>query len=169
MSQKPCVLRMTPTTPWLPILLIHTRSQVKTRQSHSYKFENSPNIQILEFCKKHCTRHTFWSCWIRCVNMKWIPLVLWKLQSGHDSVHRRTDRLTDGRRETSTPPFNFVEAQGIITKPPEYQQDITLHKSLPLFPPFFPWYVPHGLAMTSRSYSLSLSTVNKTNWQVHSI
>ena len=29
----------TPTAPWLPILLIHSGSQVKTRQSQSYKFQ----------------------------------------------------------------------------------------------------------------------------------
>ena len=28
-----------PATPWLPILVIHIRSQVKTRQSQSYKFK----------------------------------------------------------------------------------------------------------------------------------
>ena len=28
---------------------------------------------------------------IRCANMKWIHLVLWKVQSGHDFVHRQTD------------------------------------------------------------------------------
>ena len=78
---------------------IHIRSKVKTRQSQSYKFKTL-----------HYTRHTFWSYLIRCVNMKLIRLVLWKLQSGHESVHRRTDRRTDGRRETSIPPFNFVEA-----------------------------------------------------------
>ena len=27
-----------PAAPWLPILVIHIRSQVKTRQSQSYKF-----------------------------------------------------------------------------------------------------------------------------------
>ena len=29
---------ITPATPWLPILVIHIRSQVKTRQSQNYKF-----------------------------------------------------------------------------------------------------------------------------------
>ena len=46
--------------------------------------------------------------------MKWIWRVLLKIQSGHDSVHRRTDRQTDGRRETSIPPFQLVEAGVII-------------------------------------------------------
>ena len=67
----------------------------------------------------------FWSCFIRCVNMKWIRLVLLKLQSGPDSVHRRTDKRTDGRTDgrttwnqyTPPPPFNIVKAGGIKSKP----------------------------------------------------
>ena len=58
--------------------------------------------------------------------MKWIRLVLWKLQSRHGSVHRRMDRQTDGQTsgQMDRPmdnvkpvysPFNFVEAGGIIT------------------------------------------------------
>ena len=29
----------TPAAPWLPVLLIHIRSEVKTKQSQNYKFE----------------------------------------------------------------------------------------------------------------------------------
>ena len=39
------------TAPWLPILVIHIRSQVKTRQSQSYKFKKiakNPNFEILQ-------------------------------------------------------------------------------------------------------------------------
>ena len=36
-------------------------------------FKNSPKFQIFEFPNKHYTRHTLWSCSIRCANMKWIP------------------------------------------------------------------------------------------------
>ena len=32
------------------------------------------------------------------------PASQWKIQSGHDSVHRRTDGWTDGQGETSIPP-----------------------------------------------------------------
>ena len=77
-------------------------------------------FKFWNFAKKHCMRHTFWSCLIRCVNMKWIWLVLWKLQSGHDSIHRWTDRLmdgqTDGRLETSTPPFQLRWSTGYKNK-----------------------------------------------------
>ena len=62
-------------------------------------------------------RHTFWSYLIRCANTKWIRLVLWKIQSGHDFVHRWTDRRTDRRTENVKPVyplFNFFEAGGIM-------------------------------------------------------
>ena len=49
-----------------------------------------------EFWNKHYMRHTFWSCFIRCANMKWIPQVLLKIPNGRDSVHRQTDGQTDG-------------------------------------------------------------------------
>ena len=78
--------------------------------------KNLPKFQIFDFGNKHYTRHTI--CLIRCSNMEWIWCVLLKIQSGHDSVHRRTDEQTDRRTdkqgETSIPPFNFVEAGGII-------------------------------------------------------
>ena len=65
--------------------------------------KNSPKFQIFEFWNGHYTRHTFWSCLIRCANMKWIRWVLLKIQSGHDSVHRRTD----GQGDTSIPLFQL--------------------------------------------------------------
>ena len=64
-----------------------TTSQKKTKSK----------LQIFEFWNGHYTRHTFWSCLIRCANMKQIRWVLLKIQSGHDSVHRRTDGQTDRR------------------------------------------------------------------------
>ena len=73
--------------------------------------KNSPKFQIFEFRNGHYTRHTFWSCLIRCANMKWIRWVLLKIQSGHDSVHRRTegqtDRRTDGQGDTSISPLQL--------------------------------------------------------------
>ena len=84
--------------------------------------KNSPKFQIFEFWNRHYTPHTFFSCLIRCANMKWIQWVLLKIQSGHDFVHRRTDGQTDGRTDGQTdkvipvyPPFNFVEVGGIMT------------------------------------------------------
>ena len=71
--------------------------------------KNSPKFQIFEFRNGHYTRHTFWSCLIRCANMKWIRWVLLKIQSGHYSVHRRTD----GQGDTSIPPFQLRWIGGI--------------------------------------------------------
>ena len=74
-------------------------------------FKNSPKFQIFELWNKQYTWHTFWSCVMRCANIKWIWQVLLKIQSGHDSVHRRTDGRTDGRTngqgETSIPRFQL--------------------------------------------------------------
>ena len=83
---------------WIP-------SQKKTKS----KLQILRIRQHFKFWNKHYTRHTFWNCLIRCANIKWIRQILFKIQSGHDSVHRRTD----GQGETSIPPFNFVEAGGI--------------------------------------------------------
>ena len=62
----------TPAAPWLPTLVIHIRSQVKTKQVKGTDLKKMPKIQIVKNCKKLYTRHTFSSCLIRCVNMKWI-------------------------------------------------------------------------------------------------
>ena len=79
-------------------------------------FKNSPKFQF-EFWNGHYTRHTFWSCLIRCANMKWIRSVLLKIQSGHDSVHRRTD----GQGDTSIPPYQLRWSGG-YNKPKWYVQ-----------------------------------------------
>ena len=75
-------------------------------------FKNSPKFQIFKFWNGHYTRHTFWSCLMRCANMKWIRWVLLKIQSGHDSVHRRTD----GQGDTSIPPFQLRWSGGYNNK-----------------------------------------------------
>ena len=79
--------------------------------------KKSPKFQIFYFWNGHYTRHTFLNCLIRCANMKWIRWVLLKIQSGHDSVHRRTDGQTD-KVMPVYPPINFVEAGGIIRQLP---------------------------------------------------
>ena len=99
--------------------------------------KKSPKFQIFEFWNGHYTRQTFWSCLIRCANMKWIPWVFLKIQSGHDSVHRRTDGQTDGRTDGQTdrvipvyPPINFVEAGGITMCPQttiQHQDDVNAY------------------------------------------
>ena len=98
-----------PTAPWLPILAIHIRSHVTKRKS---KLQIKKNCQKFKFCNNPYTWHSFWSCLIRCANMKWSWLVLWKIQSGHGYVHRRTDGRTD--MKPVYPPFNFVEVGAIM-------------------------------------------------------
>ena len=84
-----------------------TRCPMITHTIDSYQIpsQNKTNskLHILKNCQKFkfwnfankktqlIIRHTFWSCLIKCVNMKWIRLVMWKLESWHDSDHRRTD------------------------------------------------------------------------------
>ena len=72
-------------------------------------WKNLPKFQISKFWNKRYTWHTFWSCWIRCANMKWIPRVLLKIQSGHDYVHRRAD----GQGETNVPPLSTSLKRGV--------------------------------------------------------
>ena len=101
---------ISPAISWLPILGIHIEDKVAN-------LKILPKIQILEFFNFLYMQHTFWSCLMRCVNMKCIQLVLWKLQSRHNSVHRWTDRRTDRWTDDVKPvypPFNFVEVGGII-------------------------------------------------------
>ena len=81
----------TPAASWLPIPLNHIGSQVKRRQSQSYKFKKFAKVSNF--------------------GIRWVLL---KIQSGHDSVHRRTDGQTD-KVIPVYPPFNFVEAGGITS------------------------------------------------------
>ena len=104
----------TPCCPWLPILMIHIRSRVKTWQRQNYKCKKLSKIQILKFCKKLYTRPTLWSSLIRCITMKWIQPEVQALQSGQGMWDGRTDRRTDGRSKTNIPPTTLL-CGGIIT------------------------------------------------------
>ena len=104
----------TPAASWLPILLTHTDPKSKEDNVKVTNLKNLTKLQIFEFWNKLYTLHTFWSCLIRCTNMKWIRRVLVQIQSGHDSVHRRTDR----QGETSIPPpFQLRWSRGIKCVP----------------------------------------------------
>ena len=85
-------------------MITHTiDSQVK-RQTQIYKFKKFAKTLnfLIKKNKKHYTRHTSKSCLIRCVHMKWIRRVLWKIHSGHDSVHRQTE---DGQTDKVKPVY----------------------------------------------------------------
>ena len=92
---------------------------IPSQNMTSYKFKEFAQSSISSILKTtlldthSLTRHTFWSCLIRYVNIKWIRRVLLKIRSGQDTVHRWMDRRMDGQGETSIPPFNFIEAGGI--------------------------------------------------------
>ena len=95
-----------------------------TTDSYQIPSQNKTKSQIWKICQKF----KFWNfpipiahgCLIRCVNMKWIQPVVWKLESRHDSVHRlmdrETDAQTDGWRETSIFPFQLRWSGGIKSK-----------------------------------------------------
>ena len=113
---------MTQTCPWT-----HSPTQTSTRTSafwwspspHDYPYywvildpkSKEDKVKVTYLKNLHYTRHTFSSCLIRCANMKSIRQVLLKILSGHDSVHRRTDRQMD-KVKAVYPPFNFIEALG---------------------------------------------------------
>ena len=100
--------------PYHWVILDHKSKEDKVKVTN---LKNSP-----KFWNGHYTRYTFSSCLIRCTNMKWIQWVLLKIQSGHDSVHRRTD----GQGDTSIPPFQLRWSGG-------YNQDNKwLWNNLPL-------------------------------------
>ena len=95
---------------WWPSLLMHiciTRPQwINQLWTRTPAFWGYP-------CRLMIT-HTIESYWIpsqiykfkkfaKISNMKWIWWVLLKIQSGHDSVHKRTD----GQGDTSIPPFQL--------------------------------------------------------------
>ena len=90
-------------TPYYDFMLDPKSKQDKVKVTN---LKNLTKFWTFELWKILYTRHTFWSCLIRCVNMKLIWQVLWKIQSRHDSVHRwthgRMDRWT--RWNQYTPP-----------------------------------------------------------------
>ena len=93
---------------WRPY---NVTSQVKSRQSQSYKFKKKMGkIQNLEFCKEnlHITHLLDTMCKYE---MKWVRLVLYCGNYRAEMI-LSTDGQTDGYDETSIPSSNFVE-QGI--------------------------------------------------------
>ena len=114
---------------WRPC---NVTSQVKSRQSQSYKFKTKmAKIQNLEFCKKkiHTTHLLDTMCKYE---MKWVRLVLYCGNYRAEMI-LSTDGQTDGYGETSIPSFNFVE-QGIYLYTSVSSQMFMIKAS---FSPFF--------------------------------
>ena len=102
-----------PAAPWLPILVIHIRPQVKTRQSKK-------KIKILKFGKKIYMRH-FLKLFDKMYKYEMDPnRTVGATERTRDAgrtrdgrrTDGRTDGQTDGRSETNIPPNNFV-VQGV--------------------------------------------------------
>ena len=78
------------------------------------QYNNSAKIQIMNFKKKLDILLTFWNWLIRSVNMKWIRLVLLKIQKEHDLVCRpvdgRHDGQTGGQSETSVTTHTHLDS-----------------------------------------------------------
>ena len=72
---------------------------IHTSDSHQIPSQNKTKLQILKNCQKfkfwYFARNVtcFWSCLIRCINMKWIQPELEALQSRHRMWDGRTDRV----------------------------------------------------------------------------
>ena len=73
-----------------------------TNIKHSRKSQNAK----FGIKKNHRVTHVQYSL-IRCVNMKWIKIVLWKIQSGYDSHHRRADGQRDRGTNKAKPVFTL--------------------------------------------------------------
>ena len=76
-------------------------SQNKTK-SKLQILKNCRKFKLCNFAKKLYMWHTFWSCLIRCINMKWIQPELQALQERTRDAGG-TDRRTDGQNETNIP------------------------------------------------------------------
>ena len=111
---------------WLPILLSHIiildpkSEEDKIKVNQSYKFKNSPKFQFFKFWNKHYTRHTFWSCLIRCANMKWIQWVFRRYRAdtilstdGQTRWNQHTPLSTLLKREVW---LNQLQSSAIITQ-----------------------------------------------------
>ena len=68
--QNACILRVPPTSPWLPILLIHVGSEDKV-----INWKHLQKINISKYCSHLFMRHACWGCLMWCINMKWIQQV----------------------------------------------------------------------------------------------
>ena len=98
----------TPTATWLPILVMHIRSQVKTKQSYKFlKIAKNSNFEILQA-----------TLLLKLLdNMYKYEMDPTRTVGATERMRdRRTDGWTDGRSETNIPPKQLHCVGGIITK-----------------------------------------------------
>ena len=106
-----------PAAPWLPILVIHIRSQVQTRLSQSYNFWN--NAKISKFESLNNTSHSKYLLKLLDKMYKYemdstrtVGAAEWTTDAGR--TEGQTDRRADGRSETIIAPTSSL-CGGIIT------------------------------------------------------
>ena len=93
----------TPVAPWLTILVVHIRSQVKTRQGQSYKFEKIAKNSNIEIFQE--TLHV--------THLLKLPDKMYKYEKDPTRTVGATEwkqdaGQMDGRSETNIPHNNFV-------------------------------------------------------------
>ena len=93
----------------ITILLSHIGSQVKRRQSQSYKFKESAKISLFKFWNKLYTRHAFWMSIVEDTERTWF--------------FPQTDRRT---RLNQYIPFQLRWSGGIITATSTRSQYVTV-------------------------------------------
>ena len=98
----------TPAAPWLPILVINIRSQVKTTQSQNYKFKKIAKIANFKILQEtwHATHLLKLLYKMYKYEMDLIRTVeaTERTRDAGRTRDRRTDGRTDGRSETNIPP-----------------------------------------------------------------
>ena len=102
-----------PAAPWLPILVIHIRSQVKTTQSQSYKFLKITKTWNFKILQETALVTNLLKLLDKMYKYEMDPTRTVEAtertrDAGRTRGGRRTDRRTDRRSETNIPPNNFV-------------------------------------------------------------
>ena len=107
-----------PAAPWLPILVIHIRSQVKTRQSHKFlKIAKISYFAILQetLHATHLLKLLYKMHKYEMDLTRTVEATERTRDVGRTRDRRGTDGQTDGRSETNIPPQQLRCAGGIIS------------------------------------------------------
>ena len=102
---------ITPATPWLPILVIHIRSKIKTRQSQSYKLKKNAKNSNFEILQKALHATHLLKLLDKMYKYEMDPTTTVGATERTRNAGRmdgwtdgQTDGQTEGRNETSIPP-----------------------------------------------------------------
>ena len=173
----------------IPVSLLYSVGNKLTTTTTLHAHKTKSKVQILLKLSKfkfaifslNSTPYTpFWSCLIRCINMKLIQLVLWKIQSRHDSVHKwmdvRTYGQTDKVKPVYTPStsydddlvpkhqvFSIKNADLVSNVPPKIHAKI-LHYILKPDESMACWHLKSPRSPCDRSLDLNLVTKWSWSW-----